>query len=173
MVLNTAATAPLPTSYHWHLNRAIRDRSNDAIRPPRHTALEIPMLRFALIAALLLPTSALAASLKDFELTRELEKIARQSSEGTPRAMNEDITDQGFTVQGHELINHLSVREAHAVQMRENAETVRRQLTGSICANQGFRNLMARGAVLRYDFTEQHSNRPVAIERFRHADCES
>lgn len=130
------------------------------------------MLRLALAAALLLPTLTQAASLKDFELTRALEKIATQSSEGTPRPMNEDIIDQGFTVQGNELINHLSVRESHANQMRENPEAVRRQLTSSVCSNQGFRNLMARGAVMRYEFSEYRSNRPVAIERFRHADCE-
>ena len=130
------------------------------------------MLRFALVAALLLPCITQAASLKDFELTRALEKVAKQSSEGTPRAMNEDILDQGFSVEGHELINHLSVREAHAAQMRGNPDAVRSQLTNSVCSNQGFRNLMARGAVLRYQFTEYRSNRPVITERFKHSDCE-
>jgi hypothetical protein len=130
------------------------------------------MLRLALAVALLLPALTQAASLKDYELTRSLEKIAKQSSEGTPRPMNDDIIDQGFSVQGHELINHLSVRDTHATQMRANPELVRRQLANSVCANQGFRNLMARGAVMRYEFSEYRSNRPVATERFRHADCE-
>jgi hypothetical protein len=135
------------------------------------------MLRHALAVALLFPVLThagltQAASLKDYELTRSLEKIAKQSSEGTPRAMNDDITDQGFSVEGHELINHLSVRDSHATQMRANPELVRRQLSSSVCANQGFRNLMARGAVLRYEFSEYQSNRPVATERFRDADCE-
>lgn len=41
-------------------------------------------------------TTAQAASLKEMELTRTLEQVARQSSEGTPRAINEDILDQGW-----------------------------------------------------------------------------
>lgn len=130
------------------------------------------MLRLALVAALLLPCVTQAASLKDFELSRTLEKVAKESSAGTPRAMNADILDQGFSVDGHELVNHLSVRETHAAQMRGNPDAVRSQLASSVCSNQGFRNLMARGAVLRYEFTEYRSNRPVITERFQHADCE-
>ena len=45
-----------------------------------------------LLASLLLP-AAHAASLKDYELTKTLEKVAKESSAGTPRAINEDILD--------------------------------------------------------------------------------
>ncbi|SDH76048.1 Putative quorum-sensing-regulated virulence factor [Pseudomonas flavescens] len=131
------------------------------------------MQRFALSALLvsLLAPTAHAASLKGYELTQTLEKVARESSAGTPRAINEDILDQGYTVQGNELINHLSVRPGHASQMRGNPDTVRAQLANSVCANPGFRKLLASGAVLRYDFSEIQSNRPVTTERFSKSDC--
>ncbi|AJE20658.1 hypothetical protein E0E54_17500 [Azotobacter chroococcum] len=125
----------------------------------------------ALALCLLLPTTALAASLKDFELTKMLEKVAKESSVGTPRAINEDILDQGYTVEGNELVNHLSVRASHAQQMRSHPDTVRSQLLGSVCSNRGFRQLLAKGAVLRYQFSEYQSNRPVTTERYRAADC--
>ena len=69
---------------------------------------------FTLLALCLALPVAQAASLKDFELTKMLEKVAQDSSVGTPRAINEDLLDQGYTVEGNELINHLSVRPAHA-----------------------------------------------------------
>uniref|UniRef100_UPI001F0A0418 PA3611 family quorum-sensing-regulated virulence factor n=3 Tax=Pseudomonas TaxID=286 RepID=UPI001F0A0418 len=51
----------------------------------------------ALALCFVLPTAAHAASLKDFELSKMLEKVAKESSVGTPRAINEDILDQGYT----------------------------------------------------------------------------
>jgi hypothetical protein len=117
-----------------------------------------------------LPTTQ-AASLKDFELTKMLEKVAKDSSVGTPRAINEDILDQGYTVEGNELINYLSVREGHAQQMRDNPQSMRSQLTASVCSNTGYRQLLARGAVLRYQFTVYKTNLPVATERFTKSDC--
>lgn len=131
------------------------------------------MQRFALSALLvsLLVPAAHAASLKGYELTQTLEKVARESSVGTPRAINEDILDRGYTVEGNELINHLSVRPGHASQMRGNPDTVRAQLANSVCTNPGFRKLLVSGAVLRYDFSEIQSNRPVTTERFSKADC--
>lgn len=131
------------------------------------------MQRFALSAllvSLLLPT-AQAASLKGYELTQTLEKVARESSVGTPRAINEDILDRGYTVEGNELINHLSVRPGHAAQMRDNADSVRAQLTNSVCSNPGFRKLLVDGAVLRYEFSDIENNRLVTTERFGKADC--
>lgn len=126
---------------------------------------------FALLAlCFVLPTTQ-AASLKDFELTKMLEKVAKDSSVGTPRAINEDILDQGYTVEGNELINYLSVREGHAQQMRANAQSMREQLTASVCSNTGYRQLLARGAVLRYQFTVYKTNQPVATERFTKSDC--
>ena len=81
------------------------------------------MLRLiSLTLAVSLPLFAHAATLKDFELSKTLEKVARESSVGTPRAINEDILDQGYTVDGSELVNHLSVRSEHAAQMRGNPD---------------------------------------------------
>jgi hypothetical protein len=129
------------------------------------------MLRLASLLALSLALPvAHAASLKDYELTRMLGQVAKDSSVGTPRAINEDILDQGYTVQGNELVNHLSVRSAHAAQMRGNPDAVRQQLASSVCSNTGYRQLLARGAVLRYEFSEYQSNRPVTTERFSKAD---
>ncbi len=125
----------------------------------------------ALFVCCALPFGLQAASLKDFELTQMLEKVAKESSVGTPRAINEDILDQGYTVSGVELIDHLSVRQEHAMQMRGNPDMVRSQLTASVCRNNGYRQLLARGATLRYEFTEYKTNRPVTTERFTKADC--
>ncbi|MDG9930257.1 MULTISPECIES: quorum-sensing-regulated virulence factor family protein [unclassified Pseudomonas] len=123
---------------------------------------------FALAAFL---PAAQAASLQEHELTRMLEQVAKESSVGTPRAINEDILDQGYTVEGNELINHLSVRPAHAAQMRGNPDSVRNQLAASVCKNTGYRRLLASGAVLRYQFSEYKSNLPIITERFAKADC--
>jgi RNA:NAD 2'-phosphotransferase (TPT1/KptA family) len=124
---------------------------------------------FALLLAL--PLAAHAASLKEVELSKNLQKIAQESSVGTPRAINEDILDQGFTVEGNQLINHLSVRESQAQEMRRDPKTVYLQLGASVCRNKGFRRLMAQGAVMRYDFTEYKTNRAIATQSYTAADC--
>lgn len=131
------------------------------------------MPRFALLAlTFALPFTVQAAeSLKDHELNQMLRKVATESSQGTPRAINEDILDRGYTVQGKQLINNLSVRPAHAARMRENPAMVRVQLAESVCQNNGYRQLLARGATLVYDFTEYQTNKPVMVERFQAADC--
>jgi hypothetical protein len=125
----------------------------------------------AVILALSLPVLTQAASLNNFELSKTLERVAKESSVGTPRAINEDILDQGYSVDGNELVNHLSVRPEHAAQMRGNPDSVRAQLANSVCRNAGYRQLLARGAVLRYEFSEYKSNRPVISERFSNSDC--
>lgn len=71
----------------------------------------------------------------------------------------------------NELVNHLSVQPRHAAQMRDNPEQVRSQLAVSVCGNQGLRTLLSKGAVLRYEFSEYKSNRPIATERYRATDC--
>lgn len=132
------------------------------------------MLRFiapTLSLMLALPLAANAASKQEYELTQMLEKVARESSVGTPRAINEDILDQGYTVKGPMLINHLSVRKSHAQQMLANPDKVRDQLGYSVCNNNGYRQLLARGAVLRYEFTEYNTNRPVTNEDFNAQSC--
>ena len=129
------------------------------------------MPRLTLLALILLLPGAHAASLKQQELNQLLQQVAQQSSVGTPRAINADILDQGYTVEGAELVNHLSVRPDHAAQMRANPDTVRAQLASSVCSNAGYRQLLLKGAVLRYQFSELKSNRPVTTERFSAADC--
>lgn len=124
---------------------------------------------FALLLAL--PLAAHAASLKEMELSKNLQKVAQQSSVGTPRAINEDILDQGFTVEGNQLINHLSVRKSQAEEMRRDPKTVYLQLGASVCRNKGFRNLMAQGAVMRYDFTEYKTNRTIGTQSYTAKDC--
>lgn len=125
----------------------------------------------ALSLLLALPLAAQAASKQEYELTQTLQKVAKESSVGTPRAINEDILDQGYTVEGKALINHLSVRESHAEKMLSNPEQVRSQLGDSVCRNNGFRQLMSRGAVLVYRFTVYKSNRPVMDQPFDAASC--
>ena len=63
------------------------------------------------------------------------------------------------------------MREAHAAQMRGNPDTVRAQLAASVCRNPGYRNLLAQGAQLRYQFSEYRNNRPVTVEVFDKSDC--
>ena len=125
----------------------------------------------ALFALTIILPAAQAASLQEHELSVMLQQIARDSSVGTPRVINKDILDQGYTAEGNELVNYLSVRPAHAEQMRANPETMRRQLADSVCNNPGYQRLLSQGAVLRYQFSEYKSNRPVAVERFTKADC--
>jgi hypothetical protein len=130
------------------------------------------MLRITLLAlGALLSVGAHAASLKEQKLTDHLQQVARESSVGTPRAINEDILDRGFTVEGHELVNHLSVLPRHAEQMRANPDTVRAQLGASVCRNAGFHELLVEGATLRYQFNEYQNDRPVTTQRFTKADC--
>ena len=132
------------------------------------------MLRLiAPTAAVLLASSfgVQAASLKELELSKMLQSVAAQSSVGTPRAINEDILDQGYTVEGKELINHLSVQSSHAEKMRADPKAVYFQLGSTVCNNPGFRKLMAKGAVMRYEITEIKTNRPVASVKFVEADC--
>lgn len=124
-----------------------------------------------LLASLLTASAVHSASLQDHELGKLLKEVARQSSVGTPRAINADILDQGYTAEGNRLINHLSVRASHAAEMRGNPEAVRQQLRASVCRNPGYRQLLGKGAVLEYDFSEHKSNRPVLTERFQGADC--
>ncbi|MCW3149088.1 quorum-sensing-regulated virulence factor family protein [Stutzerimonas stutzeri] len=123
-----------------------------------------------LLLSLALPT-AHAASLQDPQLDQLLNQVAQQSSVGTPRAINEDILDQGYTVDNNELVNHLSVQPRHAAQMRDNPAQVRSQLQTSVCGNQGLRTLLSKGAVLRYEFSEYKSNKPITTERYNAADC--
>lgn len=118
-----------------------------------------------------LPLAAQAASKQDYDLNNMLQKVAKESSVGTPRAINEDILDQGYTVEGKALVNHLSVRQSHAERMQANPQQVRSQLGDSVCRNSGFRNLMSKGAVMVYRFTVYKTNQPIMDQAFDNASC--
>jgi hypothetical protein len=115
--------------------------------------------------------AAHAASLQEEQLSQLLEKVARESSVGTPRAINEDILDEGYSVDRNELVNYLSVQPRHAAQMRDNPGQVREQLAVSVCANPGLRELMQQGAALRFEFREYESKKAIATERYASGDC--
>ena len=132
------------------------------------------MLRLIVPTAAVLLASSFgvqAASLKELELSKMLQSVAAQSSVGTPRAINEDILDQGYTAEGNVLINHLSVQSSHANKMRADPKAVYFQLGASVCNNPSFRKLMAKGAVMRYDFTEVKTNRSVGSASYQESDC--
>ncbi|MGK9065238.1 PA3611 family quorum-sensing-regulated virulence factor [Stutzerimonas chloritidismutans] len=114
---------------------------------------------------------ASTASAQASALNQLLEQVARESSVGTPRAINSDLLDEGYSVDGNELVNHLSVQPRHAAQMRDNPKDVRTQLAASVCNNNGLRELMNRGAVLRFEFSEYQSKKPITTERYRASDC--
>ncbi|MDI2594178.1 quorum-sensing-regulated virulence factor family protein [Pseudomonas sp. N3-W] len=124
-------------------------------------------------AALLLASSfsAQAASLNDLNLSKMLEQVAAESNVGLPREINDNLLDQGYTVEGSELVDHISVQSGYAEQMRTNPKVVYLQLGASVCRNPNYRKLMAKGAVMRYEFTENNTNRPVASARFQESDC--
>ncbi len=94
--------------------------------------------RTLLLAACLASTALQAQTLKDYELGQLLERVARESSVGTPRAINENLLDRGYTVDGNVLVNHIAVQPRQAAMMRDNPDVVRRQLAESVCANQAF-----------------------------------
>lgn len=125
----------------------------------------------ALSLLLALPLAAQAASKQEYDLNNMLQKVAKESSVGTPRAINEDILDQGYTVEGKALVNHLSVRQEHAARMQSNPDQVRSQLGDSVCRNSGFRNLMSKGAVMVYRFTVYKTNQPIMDQAFDNASC--
>ncbi|GLO43019.1 MULTISPECIES: quorum-sensing-regulated virulence factor family protein [Pseudomonas] len=125
----------------------------------------------ALSLLLALPLASQAASKQEYDLNNMLQKVAKESSVGTPRAINEDILDQGYTVEGKALVNHLSVRQDHAARMQANPEQVRSQLGDSVCRNSGFRNLMSKGAVMVYRFTVYKTNQPIMDQAFDNASC--
>ena len=148
------------------MNRTIPCRSND------RSHQEITMYRPTTLLLLCLAVPAVhAASLQEQQLSQLLDQVARESSIGTPRAINADILDEGYTVEKNELVNHLSVQPRHAAQMRDNPKDVRTQLADSVCANDGLRQLMNQGAVLRFEFSEYQTKTPITTERYGPKDC--
>ncbi|MGZ0718575.1 PA3611 family quorum-sensing-regulated virulence factor [Pseudomonas palleroniana] len=121
--------------------------------------------------ALVLPAGAHAASLLEAQMNRKLQSVAAESNKDLPREIDEKTLEVAYTVEGMQLIDHLSVQPDRAQQMRDNPKAVYFQLGQSVCLNQGYRELMAKGAVMRYEITENKTNRPVASVKFVESDC--
>ncbi|MEH6564696.1 MAG: PA3611 family quorum-sensing-regulated virulence factor [Halopseudomonas sp.] len=126
-----------------------------------------------LLIAFFLAAPAEAASLRDIQLEESLKQVAKQSSEGTPRAINEYITDLGFEAQGEELINRLAVDPAYAERMQEDPLLIRNQLQASVCADLRFRRLLDMGATLTYHFIIKDSEQPVVTQSFIAEHCQT
>ena len=132
------------------------------------------MLRIAapsIALALVVPIGAQAASLLEAQMNRKLQSVAAESNKDLPREIDEKTLEVAYTVEGMQLIDHLSVMSDRAEQMRANPKAVYFQLGQSVCLNKGYRELMAKGAVMRYEITENKTNRPVASVKFVEADC--
>ena len=132
------------------------------------------MLRLAapsIALALVLPVGAQAASLLEAQMNRKLQSVAAESNKDLPREIDEKTLEVAYTVEGMQLIDHLSVMSDRAEQMRANPKAVYFQLGQSVCLNKGYRELMAKGAVMRYEITENKTNRPVASVKFVETDC--
>ncbi|NVZ18188.1 PA3611 family quorum-sensing-regulated virulence factor [Pseudomonas costantinii] len=134
-----------------------------------HSMLRLVVPSVAL--ALVLPMSAQAASLLEAQMNQKLQSVAAESNKDLPREIDEKTLEVAYTVEGMQLIDHLSVQSDRAEQMRANPKAVYFQLGQSVCLNKGYRELMAKGAVMRYDITENKTNRPVASVKFAEADC--
>ncbi|MFO7705638.1 MAG: PA3611 family quorum-sensing-regulated virulence factor [Halopseudomonas sp.] len=127
----------------------------------------------SLLVVLCIALPSHAVSLRESRLHDTLKQVASQSSEGTPRTLNDDIVDEGYSSEGTELINHLSVNEAYAEQLQQDPLVVRTQLQASVCADQRFRRLMDMGATLTYHFAITGSSQPVLTHSFVADHCQS
>ncbi|GAA6131889.1 PA3611 family quorum-sensing-regulated virulence factor [Halopseudomonas sabulinigri] len=126
-----------------------------------------------LLLAVFLTAPSQAASLRDIRLEETLQKVAEESSEGTPRTINANITDMGFEAQGDELINRLSVEPAYAERMQEDPLLIRSQLQASVCTDLRFRRLLDMGATLTYHFMIKDSDQPVLTQSFIAEHCQT
>ena len=119
-----------------------------------------------------LPLSAQAASLAEFNLNKDLLKVAKVSNEGKPRAISPDLLDKGFSVDGTVLINHLEASPTLSAQMRSAPEAAIPQLGRSVCSNPNFRKLMAKGAIMRFDIREYKTNTSVLTQDIGADNCQ-
>lgn len=125
------------------------------------------------LLALSVALPAQAVSLRDTRLEDTLRTVAQNSSQDTPRKVNEHIVDQGFSVQGTELVNHLSVDTGYAAQMQSEPLMVRSQLQTSVCADQRFRRLLDMGATLTYHFVLAQTDQPILTQSFVADHCQA
>lgn len=125
------------------------------------------------LTALLIAMPTQAVSLRDTRLEETLRNVAEQSSKDTPRQVNANIIDEGFSAKGKELINHLTVDNEYATRMQGDPLVVRSQLQSSVCSDQRFRRLLDMGATLTYHFVLADSSQPVLTQSFVTEHCQS
>lgn len=125
------------------------------------------------LLALLVALPAQAVSLRDTRLEDTLRTVAKNSSQDTPRKLNEYIIDEGYTARGSELVNHLSVEAGYAAQMQSEPLVVRSQLQSSVCADQRFRRLLDMGATLTYHFVLAETDQPILTQSFVADHCQA
>lgn len=131
------------------------------------------MRYLSVLVAVLITLPVHAVSLRDTRLENTLRHVAEQSSQGTPRSVNEFIVDEGFSSQGKELINRLSVDSLYAARMQSDPLVVRGQLQASVCADQRFRRLLDMGATLTYHFVLAETHQPVLTQSFVANHCQT
>ena len=131
------------------------------------------MRYLSVLIALLIAVPAHAVSLRDSQLENTLRQVAEQSSVDTPRKLNEFIVDEGFSADGKELINHLSVDDLYAARMQSDPLVVRGQLQASVCAAARFRRLLDMGATLTYHFVLVETQQPVLTQSFVADHCQT
>ena len=78
--------------------------------------------------ALILPLGAQAASLLEAQLNKKLQSVAEESNKDLPREIDDKTLEVAYTVEGLQLIDHLSVQPDRAEQMRANPKAVYFQL---------------------------------------------
>lgn len=108
---------------------------------------------------------------KDFELSKMLEKVVKESSVGIFCVINEDIFDQGYIVEGNQLINYFSVCVSYVECMCFNLDSVCSQFGDSVCSNIGYCQLFVCGVIFIYSFIEYKINQLVVIECFDVGSC--
>ncbi|MFJ7886331.1 PA3611 family quorum-sensing-regulated virulence factor [Pseudomonas sp. NPDC096917] len=121
---------------------------------------------------LALPLGAQAASLAEFNLNKNLVRVAEKSNEGKPRAISPDLLDKGFTVDGTVLINNLEASPNLAAKMRSAPELAVPQLGRSVCSDPNFRKLLKQGATMRFDIREYKTNNSVLTQDIRADNCQ-
>jgi len=77
-------------------------------------------------------------------MNKKLQSVAAESNKDLPREIDEKTLEVAYTVEGMQLIDHLSVQPDRAEQMRANPKAVYFQLGQSVCLNHGYRELMAK-----------------------------
>lgn len=121
---------------------------------------------------LAMPLGAQAASLADFNLNKSLQATAEASNQNPQGNLPVGLTDKGFTVEGTVLTKHLVATQALALNMLKNKEAAASALGASVCRNSELRNLLTRGAIVRFDVRDDENNIQVLNQDIRAENCQ-